>query len=194
MRESLTFPYTAGMRFQDVIYRKLGTLAFERVFREAPLSTQEILHPETYADEVLPTHPVLPKQVPGTGAKLRLLGQGDVGELDYSILLRQYIHEEDGHRVARGWRGASYRLYEDKKTKKPLLIHVSEWNSPEAARDFFRGYAGVLRGKFESIQVERDSATEFTGVAGTGKFSLQLSGLYVQSVEGLDVSSGLMAD
>ena len=31
IRESLTFPYTEGMRFQDAVYRELGTAAFDRV-------------------------------------------------------------------------------------------------------------------------------------------------------------------
>ena len=48
IRESLTFPYTEGMRFQDAVYRELGPAAFERVFRDPPRSTQHIMHPETY--------------------------------------------------------------------------------------------------------------------------------------------------
>src|SRR5262249_5138153 len=48
IRDSLTFPYTDGMRFQDAVYRRLGSAAFDRLFSEPPLSTQQILHPEKY--------------------------------------------------------------------------------------------------------------------------------------------------
>ena len=84
MRESLVFPYTEGMKFQDSIYRKLGAGAFERIFREAPLSSQEILHPEQYADKVIPTHPELPHQAAGIDwGRYKELARGDVGEFDF---------------------------------------------------------------------------------------------------------------
>ncbi len=76
LRESLTFPYTEGMRFQDSIYRKLGSAAFDRLFQDPPLSTQEILHPEAYSDMLRPTRPALPKPM----KDMRLLMSGDVGE------------------------------------------------------------------------------------------------------------------
>ena len=60
IRESLTFPYTEGMRFQDAVYRELGPAAFERVFRDPPRSTQQIMHPETYLAGRMPAKPACP--------------------------------------------------------------------------------------------------------------------------------------
>ena len=181
MRESLTFPYTEGMRFQDSIYRKLGAAAFDRIFRDAPLSTQEIIHPEAYADALKPTHPELPKPTKG----LRLLADGDVGEFDYSAILRQFADDVEGRRVAREWRGASYQLYEDKATKAPLLTHLSEWSSPQAARDFFRVYLEVLQAKWKRFDVGQKSELEVTGTGDRGDFVLRISGSSVLSVEGI---------
>ncbi len=179
IRESLTFPYTEGMKFQDAIYRKLGVAAFDQVFRDAPLSTQEILHPETYADALRPTHPVLPKQ-----SSVRLLAEGDVGEFDFSALLRQYGSDADG-RLSSEWRGGTYRLYEHKKTKAPLLLHVSEWSSPQAAQAFFQAYAGVLRHKWPRMAVRSESGGEISGTGERGDFLLRISGASVLSVEGI---------
>ena len=36
LRESLVFPYTSGMLFQDAIYEKLGKESFSEVFRRPP--------------------------------------------------------------------------------------------------------------------------------------------------------------
>ena len=98
MRESLVFPYTEGMKFQDTIYRKLGAGAFERVFLDAPLSTQEILHPHQYADKVIPSHPAIPQDLPGVDWKrFKELVRGDVGEFDYSVIDRKSTRLNSSH-------------------------------------------------------------------------------------------------
>src|SRR5690242_8929842 len=120
IRESLTFPYTEGMKFQDAVYRELGPAAFERVFRDPPRSTQHIMHPQTYLTSRMPTMPALPRLEEAAGKearKFRILTDGDVGEFDYSVLLRQYIGETEGREAAAHWRGGVYRLYEHKQGK-----------------------------------------------------------------------------
>jgi hypothetical protein len=184
LRESLTFPYTEGMRFQDWVYRDLGAASFDRLFRFPPLSTQEVLHPEGYSDTIHPTHPKLPQQPKDT----RLLADGDVGEFDFSAILRQFSDDAKGRAVASQWRGGSYALYEDKRTKAPLLVHASEWSSPQAARDFFRLYQDVLRAKWKRLDVRATSATEISGSGDPGDFLLQLSGTSVLCIEGITAS------
>jgi hypothetical protein len=181
IRESLTFPYTEGMRFQDAVYRKLGPGAFDRIFRDPPLSTQEILHPEAYADALKPTRPELPKQA----KNMRLLAGGDVGEFDYSAILRQFGSDAKGRAAASQWRGGAYRLYENKRTKAPLLLHLSEWSSPQAARDFFRLYLETLRAKWKRIEVRSTSETEVSGTGDPGDFMLRISGSSVLCIEGI---------
>jgi hypothetical protein len=183
LRESLVFPYTEGMRFQDSVYRKLGTAAFDQLFRDPPLSTQEILHPESYADALRPIRPALPKPM----KNMRLLVSGDVGEFDYSAILRQQTGEVEGRKVAAEWRGGSYGLYEHKESKAPLLVHVSEWSTPEAARDFYRLYQQALGAKWKRMDVHSVSDTELTGSADPGDFLLRISGTSVLSIEGIPV-------
>ena len=55
IRESLTFPYTAGLRFQDAVYRERGRASFDEVFTRPPVSTQQILHARTYFSNQKPT-------------------------------------------------------------------------------------------------------------------------------------------
>jgi hypothetical protein len=181
LRESLVFPYTEGMRFQDSVYRKLGTAAFDRLFQDPPLSTQEILHPESYADMLRPARPALPKPI----KNMRMLASGDVGEFDYSAILRQYTDDALGRKVAAEWRGGSYGLYEQKETKAPLLVHVSEWSTPEAARDFYRLYQQALGGKWKRLDVRSSTDSEVTGTGDPGDFVLRISGTSVLSIEGM---------
>jgi hypothetical protein len=188
IRESLTFPYTEGMRFQDAVYRELGPAAFERVFREPPRSTQHIMHPETYLAGRMPTMPALPRLEEAAGKEarhFRILADGDVGEFDYGVLLRQYIGETEGREAASHWRGGVYRLYEHKQAKYPVLAHSSEWDSPEAARTFFELYQRVLRAKWKMLEIASSSPGQVTGTGDSGRFSLRLEGVIVHSIEGI---------
>jgi hypothetical protein len=192
LRESLVFPYNEGLKFEDAVYHKLGRQGFDAVFERAPLSTQQILHPKTYFHNTKPVDVKLPSQETLFGKQkrqFRALAEGSLGELDFSLLLRQYISEKEGIAAASHWRGGAFKLYENKHDKYPVLNSVSEWDTPVAARKFFDLYQRVMKGKwkrFGIVLTESMGAAE--GVSGngdSGKFRLSVSGVKVECVEGL---------
>jgi len=188
MRESLLFPYNAGARFQDAVYRKLGREAFEAVFAQGPRSTQQILHPAAYFDmtEPVTVEPLGIDKIAGKQAgQFRAVIEGAVGEFDHAILLRQFIGEREGAQAAQHWRAGWFRLYEHKKDGYPVLSYVSQWDSPESAAAYFALYQRVLRGKWKNMNVTSASATEVTGTGDSGRFTVRLAGTSVQSIEGL---------
>ncbi len=188
VRESLVFPYDEGLRFQDAVFRKLGRQSFDQLFTHPPLSTQQILHPEAYFENKKPTEPEPPSAAETFGKDARHfrdLVDGSLGEFDHSVLFRQYIGEKEGREAASHWRGGSYRLYENKREKYPVLSYVSEWDSPESARAIFGIYQRVLKGKWKKMEITMQSDQEVSGVGDSGRFRLRLSGIAVQSVEGL---------
>ena len=188
MRESLLFPYNAGARFQDAVYRKLGREAFEAVFAQSPRSTQQILHPTAYFDGTAPTtiEPLgLAKIFGKQAAQFRPIIEGAVGEFDHAILLRQFVGENEGAVAAQHWRAGWFRLYEHKKEGYPILSYVSQWDSPEAARVYFELYQRVLKGKWKKMEVASATAAEISGTGDSGRFTVRLSGTSVQSIEGL---------
>ena len=188
MRESLLFPYNAGARFQDAVYRKLGREAFEAVFAQGPRSTQQILHPTAYFDRTAPAiiEPLgLAKIFGKQAAHFRPIIEGAVGEFDHAILLRQFVGENEGAVAAQHWRAGWFRLYEHKKEGYPILSYVSQWDSPEAARVYFELYQRVLKGKWKKMEVASATAAEISGTGDSGRFTVRLSGTSVQSIEGL---------
>jgi len=188
IRESLTFPYTDGMRFQDAVYRKLGAGAFERVFRDPPHNTQQIIHPDIYLlsrAAALPV-PIAIETVIGKDAKrFRMIADGDIGEFDFSVLLRQFVGEQAGRAASSHWRGGSYKLYESKDTKSPLLTHASQWETPEDARTFFLLYQNVLAKKWKKMEIDSSTEREFKGSGDSGRFTIRLDGNIVQAMEGI---------
>jgi hypothetical protein len=182
------FPYNQGTLFEDAVYRKLGRAGFDEVFLHPPLSTQEIIHPENYFEEKGPTMPKAPDLAPLLGKQashFHVLADGALGEFDFSTLLRQYTSEREGALAAAHLRGASFRLYEHKQEKYPILAFVTEWDSPEAARTFFELYRRVLKGKWKKLEIASESESVISGSGDSGKFEIRFSGSTVQSIEGL---------
>ena len=48
LRITLVFPYTNGMLFQNAVTERDAKEAFGEVFENAPVSTQQVLHPDKY--------------------------------------------------------------------------------------------------------------------------------------------------
>lgn len=182
LRESLLFPYTAGMLFQQRVIEKLDKAGFAEVFKRPPVSTQQILHPEKYFGRVEPASPPLPA-FPNLRGYRKLI-EGSFGELDHGILLRQYCGKEAGELAAK-WRGSRFLVMESRTGGKPALAYVSEWEDEAAAREFFDHYKRVLRGKWKKCEAGTEEQALFAGLGDSGRFEVRISGTRVTSLEGL---------
>ena len=183
LRRTLVFPYTQGMLFQNAVVEKMGQAAFAEVFRHAPASTQQILHPEKYFAHITPTRPALPNFSGGHGYKQ--LAWGTMGELDHALLIEQYVDKQHADEIAPHWRGGVYALEENKKEKRVVLEYAVEWENAEWARRFFDAYQEVLRKKWRKIEVESRNDATFAGRGDDGYFVVRLEGAIVSSLEGL---------
>ncbi|MCC6343865.1 MAG: hypothetical protein IT166_16800 [Bryobacterales bacterium] len=180
LRESLMFPYTKGFAFQQAVVVKLGKEGFLEVFKNPPRSSQQIIHPDKYFDKIQPTKPPLPKA--STKGYTGVV-EGTVGEFDHEILFRQYGGEADA-KLAREWRGAEFRIFENKKDKsRAVLLYASDWRDEKAARDVFRLYKKVLQGKSKTFTLDRESDSEMEGTIDGGRFLVRLQSTRVTSVE-----------
>lgn len=180
LRESLMFPYTKGFLFQQAVIVKMDKAGFMEVFRNPPLSTQQIIHPEKYFAKVQPVKVQLPK--------VNLKGyeeliEGTLGEFDHDILFRQYGGESEG-KWAQNWRGGQFRVYEHKKDKGTVLLYASEWEDAGSAKEAFRLYRRVLAGKWKNMQVQSESPTLIEGTGDEGPFRVRLEGTRLTSIEG----------
>jgi hypothetical protein len=183
LRETLVFPYTEGGRFQNAVYAKMGKASFAEVFRHPPDTSQQILHPAKYFDHIQPTRPAFPQVTPDKGYKD--LSEGMLGELDHAILIRQYATSQEAAAIAPHWKGGRYSLMENKSQNRVILRYVSEWDSTDIARDFFRLYGQVLRKKWKKMDVTADKDDTLSGTGDDGYFVVRQSGPVVSSVEGL---------
>jgi len=179
---SLVFPYAEGMVFQDALYRRYGKDAFSRVFRDPPVTTHQILHPEIYAEQAAPTLPEAPK--PPAGNHLRKEAEGTLGEIDLRVLLVQTVGKTDGEAAAAHLNGATYAYYETKQKHSPVLAFGTNWDTPADAQRFFELYRQVLVRKWSKIEITVQNGSVLEGVGDAGQFRVTCEGSRVSSVEG----------
>jgi len=183
LRISLVFPYAKGMLFQQAVFQRDGIGGFGEVFRKPPVSTQQILHPEKYFSGVKPTQPELPQAHLPKGYK-SLVG-GSLGELEHAIMLEQYSGKPLAQELAPHWRGCTFDLEENKKAGRVVLLYAVEWDTEDAARQYFAAYRTQLARKWKQMRVDTESADAVTGTGDDGRFELRRNGAVVTSMEGL---------
>lgn len=182
IRETLVFPYAQGLVFQDAVFRKMGPQSFGQVFERPPVSTQQILHPEKYLEHVKPDLPPVPELPVKKG--FRTLVEGTLGELDYRVLLTQYIGKAEGEEAASHLSGSVYELLEQKHEKYPVLAVASSWDSAESARTYFQLYRRMLEKKWKKLEISNQTGTSLEGRGDSGYFRVLLEQSTVASIEG----------
>ncbi|MFN7994827.1 MAG: hypothetical protein U0Q18_14565 [Bryobacteraceae bacterium] len=184
LRETLVFPYTQGLLFQNAVYKRDGVAGFAEVFRHAPVSTQQVLHPEFYFSGTVPARVTLPQDPGGHGFKR--IAEGTMGELDHRILIQQYGNREQALSLAPHWRGGDYALVERSAPARVVLLYASSWEDAAAASRYFQFYRQALRKKWKQIKIESESETAVSGTGDDGYFMMERAGNSVTSVEGAE--------
>jgi hypothetical protein len=63
------------------------------------------------------------------------------GEWSYYLILDEFLKETTlSKRAAAGWAGDRYAIYENPGLNQVLITHVSEWDTPTDADEFFNAY------------------------------------------------------
>jgi hypothetical protein len=184
LRETLVFPYTKGMLFQNAVFQRDGQRSFGEVFDHPPVSTQQIMQPDTYFKGTKPTDPKVPDPKLPHGYK-SLVG-GTLGELEHRILLAQYLDAAAADEIAPHWRGCNFELVENKKAGRVALLYAVEWDSEDIARRYFEAYRQVMKKKWKQMTVASESVDQVNGSGDGGRFELRRTGAIVTSVEGLE--------
>ncbi len=199
LRQSLIFPYTQGMRFQQKVVEKLGSpAAFDEVFRKPPLTTQEIIHPDRYLERAsrsskLPRPPLL--EVP-SAKDYRGLAEGGVGEFDHDVLIEQYGGKDEAAAVAPHWTSGFYRIFEARHDRNRIVLsYAVEWDNPQIAARYFDLYRSkIIPGKSKVVEnVEKSRDSVLTGHTDDGWFVLRREGPRVFTLEGLPTAEDARA-
>jgi hypothetical protein len=133
MVEIFAYPYTAGQRFADALADAGGQTAVDRALRTFPTTTEQILHPSKYPNDV--AEPVdVPDFAPTFGPRWRDHDAMVVGEVWLKALLNLRLDEPAAASAAAGWDGGIYRAWSDGDDVAVILSTV--WDTPADAAEF----------------------------------------------------------
>lgn len=154
LRESLTFPYSYGLKFEIALLEKGGKQrAFADVLANPPRTTRQIMQPETYlTGEQIPPMPVV--ELKRDFKDYVKFDIGAMGEFDVAVLLEQYAGKKLSERLYPEWRGGYYYAARPKgEATAPLgLMYVSRWSDAEKAAEFAEIYARSLATRYKQAE------------------------------------------
>jgi hypothetical protein len=161
LRESLTFPYSYGLKFIVTLMEKGGKeKAFAAVLANPPHTTRQIMQPEAY----LSGEKIEPMPVPEFKRDFKDYTKFDIGamgEFDVAVLIEQYAGKKVSDRLYPEWRGGYYYAARPKNdATAPLgLLYASRWSSAEKASEFAEIYARSLRQRYKKADEVRTSSS-----------------------------------
>lgn len=153
IREQLIFPYLGGLRF--VIQARQGRTwqEFDQLYSHAPVSTEQILHPERYFAHDEPT--ILEFDAAPTGASK--IYDNVFGEFQLGLALKVQLKEPllnklppspvDPYEAAEGWGGdrmVAYKLPDG----QVVLVHLSSWDTPKDATQYYKALKASVERRY----------------------------------------------
>ena len=151
IRDELLFPYLAGTSFsQQFLKAHSGWADLNLLFKNPPISTQQILHPDMYLTGVKPAVVTLPDWKAIAPADWKLLEENVIGEFGLQEVLKQFLGQDRADSLSAAWSGDRYAIFENQKTKEtPLVFRLALDNAEDAAR-FFGQYSEALELKYKT--------------------------------------------
>jgi hypothetical protein len=203
LQESLLFPYSEGLSFEQAILVKAGKqAAFADVLANPPSSSFEIMHPDAYMAHAAVPVVRLPDIHPLIDPEFSPYDVGVMGELDVRILVELFGGREMADALAPAWNGGLYyaaqrksaiTAAEKESTGSLGLLYYSRWKNRDSARSFMHIYAAQIPRKYSNVtERTKDEADEKEQIYSTseGDVLISLTGTGVFISEGFDLALG----
>jgi hypothetical protein len=184
IKDALIFPYLGGLTFSAAILSNAGWSALPGLFEKPPVSTQQILHPALYRAGRTPQNVTLPHFEKLLGNNWSKLDENVMGEFGWKEVLKQFLDADRAKTLAAAWDGDAYALYEEKQSKRDILVTRLHLNSEEHAARFFGQYSEALEKKYSERSNLFRRPNFFSFDTPEGGVFLHCSGADCVTVEG----------
>jgi hypothetical protein len=177
MQEDFLFPYTAGKAFVDALYEQGGWESIDAAYRNVPVSTEQILHPEKYPDD-RPAAVEVPDLVSALGDGWSEIDRNVLGEW-YTYLLLGFgidpdtqLGQQQAQQAADGWGGDTYVVWHNEQTGQTVLVLSSTWDSASDARQFSQAFREYADARFGAGKPAGRDAWTWDSTGAASRFSL----------------------
>jgi hypothetical protein len=172
LKDDFVFPYNQGSTFVQDIYTSGGWAAVDAVYKNPPVSTEQILHPNLYpSDTPIPVD--LPDLTTTLGEGWREVSRNQMGEWYTNLILARGVNanarldDATAQAAAAGWGGDNYVVLHNDATDQTAFVMKTVWDTTNDAAEFataFEKYANARFGVTATTQGNTSTWTYTDGV------------------------------
>lgn len=184
--EQMFFPYVEGTKFTETVYKNKGSWGkFNSVYKNMPISTEQIMHPEKYLKYEAPIIVTLDKDFI-KDKSWKLLDSDTFGEFSLLNYFLEYNSEKSSKKASEGWGGDVYGLF-SKSDDEVVFIYKSVWDTPNDAQEFFETIKKTMKKRHkENIKIIQNDTISFTAKTNEGDIYISLKDKEVDFADGFD--------
>ncbi len=136
LRSTLVLPYVDGTLFVHALRREGGFAKVDEAWRNLPVTTEQVLHPEKWASHE-PALTVPPPTATALGAGFTRVDQDTVGEAGLRLALEEWIGADGAKIAAAGWGGDRSGTFSSGDTWASVNLVVYDKDSGKGGDDTF---------------------------------------------------------
>jgi hypothetical protein len=175
MQEDFIFPYEEGYFFAQALFDKGGWAALDAAFANPPVTTEQILHPEKYPDEI-PQPVTLPDLAAVLGSGWEVYDDNILGEwytylvLAFGINPQARISDATAAEAAEGWGGDRYQALFSRETDQIAMALATTWDTQEDALEFAQAFESYADARYGARNLDESRFISWEGPAQTAIF------------------------
>ena len=144
VQRTFAFPYLEGAQFAFSLFVEAeGWDLINQTYSNYPRSTEQILHPERYAEGDEPISVNIVNVAEPLGDEWTQLGQDTFGELRLVSFLETGLAINEAVQAAEGWGGDRYSLLKGPDDES-LVVWLTVWDSQADAEEFYEGFSKFM--------------------------------------------------
>lgn len=153
---NIKFPTTIGYAFVKALFAKGGWGVVNQAYKNPPLSTEQILHPEDYLARKAPVAISIPDISGELGSDWQLMDGNSLGEwntyllLGYGTNLKARVDDNTASSAAVGWSGDAYQVYLNGPKDKTALVVKWAWTTTDNAGEFHQAMLSHLQALYQN--------------------------------------------
>lgn len=199
MKLDFLFPYQQGLDFVNELFSKGKWNAVDAAYKDPPVSTEQILHPEKYPDDK-PIPVDMPDLQPVLGSGWEEWDRNVMGEwYSYLVLYAGYqtsfqLDETTAANAAAGWGGDTYVYYGNAQSDQFVLAWQSLWETNKDTDEFWQASLEYAAKRWGSALSTSDTSTSWQ-TSNAGLVTLRRAGKQVLwlMTPSVDIQSKILA-
>lgn len=189
LQESMFFPYAYGAAFMQKAWTQNPSWeSINKIYKDLPSSTEQILHPDKYFGTRDEPKPVDAEAISARlGSDWKVIYKNVFGEFSLSLMLDLHMSEERARRSAAGWGGDQILLLENGTGKNAILVNTV-WDSESEAAEFFLAMQVWLQQRYPNAQKSEETPSGYSLQREGEIQSIRHEGANVRFVIGIPAS------